>query len=125
MKFYLTNVNYDDEHIYLNNFDDINEEVWFSLPANVPNYLVWKDNLVIWENRLVDMNGSPKDVYRQFVEKFYSEDEFQQLMQKMEVNVAHFQDAIDNVDTIELCIYRYDTDDAYKDFGEFIEQIGN
>lgn len=125
LKFRLSSVNYDGEHIYLNSSDDISEEIWFALPKNVSNYFIWKDNLVIGETRLVDMNGSPKDVYRQFVEKFYSEDELQQLMQKIEVNVAHFQDAIDNVDTIELCIHRFDTDDVYKDFGELIEQIGN
>lgn len=125
LKFRLSNVNYDGEHIYLNSSDDISEEIWFALPKNVSNYFIWKDKLVIGETRLVDMNDSPKDVYRQFVEKFYSEDELQQLMQKIEVNVVHFQDAIDNVDTIELCMYRFDSDDVYKDFGELIEQIGN
>lgn len=67
---------------YINNFDDINEEIWFALPANVPNYLVWKDNLVIGEKRLVDMNGPARDVYKKFVEKFCSEDEIQQLIKK-------------------------------------------
>lgn len=125
LKFRLSSVNYDGEHIYISNFDDINEEIWFALPINVPNYFVWKDNLAIGKNRLVDMNGSLKDVYKQFVEKFYSEDEIQQLMNKIEINETHFQDAIDAVDTIELCIYRFGTDEVYKDFGELIEQIGN
>lgn len=125
LKFRLSSVNYDGEHMYIQNFSDITEEIWFALPANVPNYFVWKDNLVIGEKRLVDMNGPVKDVYKQFIEKFVTEDEIQQLMQKIEINVTHFQDAIDVVDSVELCIHRFCTDDTYKNFGELIEQIGN
>ncbi len=80
---------------------------------------------MIGQNRLIDMDGSPKDVYRQFVEKFCSEDEIQQLMKKIEINVSHFQEAINAIDSIELYIHRTGTDDVYNNFGELIEQIGN
>lgn len=71
------------------------------------------------------MDGSVREVYKKFVEKFCSEDEIQQLMKKIEINVAHFQEAINAVDSIELCIHRTGTDDVYNNFGELIEQIGN
>lgn len=125
LKFRLSSVNYDGQEIYINNFVDISEEICFAVPRNVPNYFAWKDNLVIGQNRLIDMDGSPKDVYRQFVEKFCSEDEIQQLMKKIEINVSHFQEAINAIDSIELYIHRTGTDDVYNNFGELIEQIGN
>ncbi len=125
LKFRLSSVNYDGQEIYINNFDDISEEICFAVPRNVPNYFAWKDNLVIGQNRFIDMDGSPKDVYRQFVEKFCSEDEIQQLMKKIEINVSHFQEAINAIDSIELYIHRTGTDDVYNNFGELIEQIGN
>lgn len=124
LTFKLSNINYEHEHMYIQDFNDINEEIWIALPNDVPDYSVWKDNIVVGTKRLVDMDGPVKDIYKQFVEKFETEEEIQQLIRKININIDHFQDAINAVDSIDLCIHRFGTDDTYKNFEELIDIIG-
>lgn len=125
VNFKLSNINYDGEHMYIQNFDDISEEIWIALPTGTPNYFVWKDNLVVGQKRLIDMSKPVKEVYKEFVDTLETEDEIKQLVEKIGINTKHFQESIDNIDTIDLCIHRFNTDDTYKDFKAFIEAVDN
>lgn len=124
LTFKLSNINYAGEHMYIQDFNDVNEEIWVALPTDVPNYSVWKDNIVVGEKRLVDIDDPVKETYKQFVEKFETEEEIQQLIQKINININHFQDSINAADSIDLCIHRFGTDDTYKNFEELIDKIG-
>lgn len=123
LKFKLANINYDGEHMYIYNSDNVSAEIWFALSNDTPNYFVWKDNIVIGEKRLVDMNASPLDSYKDFVKKFVTEDEINTLVSKIRINTNHFQAAIDHIADTDLYIHRFGTESTYKDFKELIEEI--
>lgn len=124
LTFKLSGINYETEKMYINNFQDVQEEIWIALPNNLPNYFVWKNNIDgIAGKRLVDMNGSPKDVYKQFVYQFNTEEELNQLMGKIDINISHFQESIERFHDINLCIHRFDTDETYDNFSDLIGAI--
>lgn len=124
LTFKLSEVNYESEKMFINNFQDIQEEVWIALPNDVPNYFVWKDNIDgIAGKRLIDMNGSPKDIYKEFVYQFNTEEELNTLMRKININISHFQESIDEIQNINLCIHRFGTDETYNSFQELISSI--
>lgn len=123
--FRLSSINYDSENMYFQGPDDISEEIWIALPNSVPNYYFWKDNIVVGKIRLVDMDGPVKECYKQFVEKFGTEEELLKLVEKININIEHFKESIDVADTIDLCIHRLGKDETYKNFDEFIDKVDN
>mgnify|MGYP000025432527 FL=1 len=126
LKFILSNVNYDQESFGLLKDGRGIAEFTFGCPEGTPNYFAWKDLLVVNKTRLVDMNGNVKDIYKKFVSKFTTEEELKLLEKKIEINIKHFQDAIEAVNDTDLCIF-CETEKGHsvcKDFAEFIAQIG-
>lgn len=122
-KFKLSEINYDGEEMHFSDYDVINERICIALPRVIPNYFVWKDNIAIGKKRLVDMEGTPVYTYKDFIKKLDTSEELKELLEKIEININHFQNAISNASTINLCIYRFKTDSTYRDFKEFIEAV--
>lgn len=124
LKFVLSNINYESNKMIFTNSQNITEEIWIALPTETPNYYVWKDNIDnISGKRLLDMNGPPQDIYKNFVYQFSTEEDLNKLSNKININISHFQESINNLKSINLCIHKFGTNQTYNNFQELINSI--
>lgn len=121
--FKLSDINYEGEHMYIQNFDDLCIEFWIRLPKKVPNYLVWKDSVKVSGKFASDYGSNTIEGYKNFVNQFNTMGELEEVINKIDINIKHFSDAIEQVNEIDLVVHKFGTDDEYKDFNEFWDSI--
>lgn len=122
--FKLSGINYEGEHMYIQNFDEnLCIEFWIGLPKDVPNYLVWKDNVNVSGKDTSHYGKNAIEGYKEFVNAFNTIQELTKVISKIEINIRHFSEAAERVNDIELVIYKFGTDTEYKDFKELWDSV--
>lgn len=122
--FKLSGINYDGEHMYIQNFDEnLCIEFWISLPKSVPNYLVWKDNVNVSGKDTSQYGNNAIEGYKDFVNSFNTIKELTEVINKIEINIRHFSEATERINDIELIIHKFGTDTEYKDFKELWDSV--
>ena len=122
--FRLSGINYEGEHMYIQNFsEDLCIEFWIRLPKKVPNYLVWKDNVQVSGKDTSHYGSNAIEGYKNFVNQFNTMGELEEVINKIDINIKHFSDAIEKVNEIDLVIHKFGTDAEYKDFNEFWDSV--
>lgn len=116
-------INYDGEHIFLDIDGNNSVEFWFGLPVEVPNYYVWKDNIVVNGKGLHDFGNDIYTAYEKFVDSFHSVNELEKVLSKIDENIKHFKDSIEKIDAYSLCIFKWGKEESYSDFEEFWASI--
>ncbi|WP_313258184.1 hypothetical protein [Lacrimispora sp.] len=119
----LSSLNYDGEKIYLNSKEKCVAEFWVDLPTDAPRYRYWKDLLVVNGKSYVDFMNNANEPYIQFINSFNTENEMKELRDKIKVNVEHSSNSLCDIESIKLCIHKFGTNDTYKDFSDFIENV--
>ena len=122
-KISLSCVNYDGEKMCFMVNGDCKAEFWFDFPDNVPKYLYWKDNISVNGKQLSDFGTIVNLAYNDFVDSFNAKDELQEVIKKVQINIEHFKNSIENIDKYNFCIRKWGEEKVYKGFQEFVDSI--
>lgn len=116
-------LNYDGEKIVLMIGNAFATEFWFDLPNEAPRYHCWKDNITVSGKSTHDFGQFANVVYKDFVDYYTTKEELQEVIEKVQININHFNDSIKDIDKYDYCIKKFGTEETYKGFQEFIDSV--
>lgn len=119
----LNSLNYDGEKIYLMVGDDCAAEFWFDLPDEAPRYRYWKDNITVSGKSTHDFGQFANLSYKDFVDYYNTKEELLEIIEKVKININHFNDSIKDINKYDYCIHKFGTEETYNGFQEFIDSI--
>lgn len=119
----LDGLNYDGEKMFLMVGDDCAAEFWFDLPNGTPRYCCWKDNITVSGKNVHDFGEFVNLAYRDFVNYYNTKEELQEIIEKVQININHFNDSIKDIDKYDYCINKFGTEETYNGFQEFIDSV--
>lgn len=116
-------LNYDGEKMFLMVGDVCAAEFCFDLPNRAPRYRYWKDNITVSGKSIHDFGQFVNLAYKDFVDYYNTKEELQEVIEKVQVNINHFNDSIKDIDKYDYCISKFGTEETYNGFQEFIDNV--
>lgn len=116
-------LNYDGEKMYLMIGNNCAAEFWFDLPNGAPRYRYWKDNITVSGKSTHDFGQFVNMAYKDFVDYYNTKEELQEVIEKVQININHFNDSIKDIDKYDYCINKFGTEETYNGFQEFIDSV--
>lgn len=120
---YLDALNYNGENMYLMVGDVCAAEFWFDLPKGAPRYRYWKDNITVSGKSTHDFGEFANLAYKDFVDYYNTKEELQEVIEKVQININHFNDSIKDIDKYDYYVNKFGAEETYNGFQEFIDSV--